>query len=344
MLKRAHWPILMLTLALAGCGGGGGGGGTPAPTPGTGGTSNSNVTTIAPGAGTASSTSTSASSGGTSSGSTTATGQPINVSGFSYPQGLAVSGSTLYVANTNGQSISVITLTPPNYPKTSFSLNYATGALPLTQPTGLVVSNQGTTLYVANWSSAGSSGGQTGPGFIDAVDIATGNVTLLAKGLNNPDGLALSADGNSLFVANHGSNDVLQISTTGGTTIATYSYPASSAIYPWSVYADSSYVYATNSNGTVSKWAIVPSGTPSSPPTTVATLASPAGITGANGYLYVADYQAEAINKIDLTSATPTVVATVSVYPRQPFFLAHDNTYLYFTDGNSGSVNAIPLP
>ncbi|MDE2129590.1 MAG: hypothetical protein KGJ74_07975 [Betaproteobacteria bacterium] len=341
MLKRAHWPILMLTLALAGCGGGGGGGGTPAPTPGTGGTSNSNVTTIAPGAGTASSTSTSASSGGTSSGSTTATGQPINVSGFSYPQGLAVSGSTLYVANTNGQSISVITLTPPNYPKTSFSLNYATGALPLTQPTGLVVSNQGTTLYVANWSSAGSSGGQTGPGFIDAVDIATGNVTLLAKGLNNPDGLALSADGNSLFVANHGSNDVLQISTTGGTTIATYSYPASSAIYPWSVYADSSYVYATNSNGTVSKWAIVSSGTSSSP-TTVTTLASPAGITGANDVLYIANYSAQTISKVDPTSGT--ILATVSVAGYQPNMLAHDATRLYFTDSNSGSVNAIPLP
>ena len=330
MLKRAHWPILMLTLALAGCGGGGGGGGTPAPTPGTGGTSNSNVTTIAPGAGSA---------GGTGS---TATGQPISVSGFSYPQGIAVSGSTLYVANTNGQSISAIALNQPGYPFTSIPLKYSSGEPLLTQPTGLVVSNQGTTLYVANWSSASS--GQIGPGFIDAVDIKTGNVTRLASGLNNPDGLALSADGNSLFVANHGKGDVLQISTTDGTTIATYNYPASSAIYPWGVYADSSSVYATNSNGTVSKWAIVPSGTPSSPPTTVATLASPAGITGANGYLYVADYQAEAINKIDLTSATPTVVATVSVYPRQPFFLAHDNTYLYFTDGNSGSVNAIPLP
>ncbi|SBP86776.1 hypothetical protein [Thiomonas delicata] len=330
MLKRAHWPILMLTLALAGCGGGGGGGGTPAPTPGTGSTSNSNVTTIAPGAGPAGST------------SSTATGQPISVSGFSYPQGIAVSGSTLYVANTSGQSISAIALNQPGYPFTSIPLKYSSGEPPLTQPTGLAISSDGTTLYVANWSGPVIAG-QPGPGFIDSVDIATGNVTRLASGLNNPDGLALSADGNSLFVANHGKGDVLQISTTGGTTIATY-YPASSASYPWSVYADSSSVYATNSNGTVSKWAIVPSGTPSSPPTTVATLASPAGITGANGYLYVADYQAEAINKIDLTSATPTVVATVSVYPRQPFFLAHDNTYLYFTDGNSGSVNAIPLP
>ena len=325
MLKRAHWPILMLTLALAGCGGGGGGGGTSA-TPGTGGTPNSNVTTIAPGAGPA---------GGTSS---TATGQPISVSGFSYPQGIAVSGSTLYVANTvantNVQSISAIALNQPGYPLTSIQLTYSSGTPQLTQPTGLAISSDGKTLYAASWQ-----------GELYAIDLSNSPnpaiVTLLATGLDNPDGIALSADGSSLFIANHGKGDVLQISTTNGTTIATYTYTG--PVYPWGVYADANTVYATNSNGTVSAWPIITSGTSASISTLSAAFTNPGGITGANGYLYVADYQAKTITKINAATGG-TVGTPANVSPYQPFLLAHDNTYLYFTDGNSGSVNAIPLP
>lgn len=344
MLKRAHWSILMLTLALAGCGGGGGGGGTPAPTPGTGGTPNSNVTTIAPGAGTASSTSTSASSGGTSSGSTTATGQPINVNGFQYPQGVAVYGSTLYVANTDGATISAIALDQPNYPVTTIQLNYSNTNYTLVKPTGLAVSKDGTTLYAANWTSPSSNGG----GFIDAIALngtTTATVTpLVTTGLNNPDGLAISADGNSLFVANHGSfNDVMQIPIVGGTPTI-YS---TNGTYPFSVYEDSSSnLYATaldstaNSN-VVLKWA---PGASSNPTTLVpaGTLAGAGGITGANGVLYIANYSAQTISKVD--PASGTILATVSVAGYQPNMLAHDATRLYFTDSNSGSVNAIPLP
>ena len=343
MLKRAHWPILMLTLALAGCGGGGGGGGTPAPTPGTGGTSNSNVTTIAPGAGTASSTSTSASSGSTSSGSTTATGQPLNVSGLSgYPQGIAVSGSTLYVANTNGNTISEISLSSPSYTFTTIGLDYTTNRVaPLTQPTGLAISLDGKTLYAASWQ-----------GELYAIDLSNSPnpavVTLLATGLDNPDGIALSTNGYSIFVASHGLGQIFQISTSTssgsavGSTIATYTYPGSS-VYPWGVYADANTVYATNSNGTVSAWPIITSGTSASISTLSAAFTNPGGITGANGYLYVADYQAKTITKINAATGG-TVGTPANVSPYQPFLLAHDNTYLYFTDGNSGSVNAIPLP
>ena len=347
MLKRAHWPILMLTLALAGCGGGGGGGGTSA-TPGTGGTPNSNVTTIAPGAGPASSTSTSASSGGTSSGSTTATGQPINVNGFQYPQGVAVYGSTLYVANTDGATISAIALDQPNYPVTTIQLNYSGhNNYTLVKPTGLAVSKDGTTLYAANWTSPSSNGG----GFIDAIALngtTTATVTpLVTTGLNNPDGLAVSADGNSLFVANHGIQDVVQISTqsaTLGQILNTYS---TNGPYPFSVYEDSSgnlyatALYSTTNSNVVLKWA---PGASSNPTTLVpaGTLAGAGGITGANGVLYIANYSAQTISKVD--PASGTILATVSVAGYQPNMLAHDATRLYFTDSNSGSVNAIPLP
>ncbi|OIQ86923.1 serine/threonine-protein kinase PknD [mine drainage metagenome] len=351
MLKRTQWPILMLTLALAGCGGGGGGGGgggTPAPTAGTG--STSNVITIAPGAGPAggTSTSTSATSGGTSSGSTTATGQPINVSGLSYPQGIAVSGSTLYVANTNGQSISAIALNQAGYPFTSIQLTYSNGTPQLTQPTGLAISSDGTTLYVANWSTPPGAGG----GFIDVVSLTPGSSTatvtpLVTSGLTNPDGLAISADGNSLFVANHGTQDVVQISTQGATLGQVLNIYSTNGTYPFSVYEDSSNnLYATaldntaNSN-VVLKW---PPGPPSTPTTLVqaGVLAGAGGITGANGVLYVANYSAQTISKVDPTSGT--VLSTVSVAGYQPNMLAHDATRIYFTDSNSGSVNAIPLP
>lgn len=343
MPKLAYWPILTLTLALAGCGGGGGG--APAPTGGTNSTPPSNVVVIAPGAGSGGSTSTSGGSsssggGGTSSGgsTSTATGQPVSVSGLNYPQGVAVYGSTLYVANTSGASISAISLTPPNYPVTPIPLTYnPPSAPPLTQPTGLAVSKDGTTLYVANWSGPVDSQGNPGPGFIDAVNIATGVVTPLASGLNNPDGLALSADGKSLFVANHGADEVLQISTTGA-LLATYFTPGT---VPYGVYADSTNLYATNQNGAILKWAIPTSGTPG-PATTLLTFNNPGGITGAGSNLYIADYASKSVSKVDASNGT--ILATSSVSPYQPFLLALDSTYLYFTDGNSGSVNAIPLP
>ena len=97
---------------------------------------------------------------------------------------------------------------------------------------------------------------------------------------------------------------------------------------------------STNSN-VVLKWA---PGASSNPTTLVpaGTLAGAGGITGANGVLYIANYSAQTISKVD--PASGTILATVSVAGYQPNMLAHDATRLYFTDSNSGSVNAIPLP
>ncbi|MDE2253266.1 MAG: hypothetical protein KGL42_03230 [Betaproteobacteria bacterium] len=169
--------------------------------------------------------------------------------------------------------------------------------------------------------------------------------------LDNPDGIAVSPDGNSLFVANRANGDVLQISTNPSPSqnviIAAYAYPPSENNNPVSVYADANCncVYASSSNGVFGEWPIVSSA--QSPTTSFSPILSksflyPSGITGSGGYIYVADYQAETISKIDM--ATGSAVSTVSVNPDQPFYLAQDGTNLYFTDGNNGAVNAIPLP
>jgi YVTN family beta-propeller protein len=334
---------MAVSLLLTGCGGGGGGTAT-SPS----GTATSTSTTATSPTGT---TITTIYSGGGGSGSSTSgSGTSGTVSsGQAYPQGIAVYGSTLYVANTAGNSISAISLSDPTHPVTPITLYFPTGVPQLTSPTGLAISPDGTTLYVASWFGA----------YIDSISLIDGVVKPLAVNsdlptnfkLDNPDGIALSPDGNSLFVANPGNGNVLQISTNPSTSqnvfIAAYEYPPSEASNPGSVYADASCncVYASSSNGVFGEWPIVSSA--QSPTTSFSPILSksflyPSGITGSGGYIYVADYQAETISKID--TATGSIVSTVSVSPNQPFYLAQDGTNLYFTDGNNGAVNAIPLP
>ena len=335
---------MTVSLLLTACGGGGGGtatspSGTVTSTTATSPTGTT-ITTIYSGGG-----------GSGSSATGSGTNSTVSVTGQAYPQGVAVSGNTLYVANTASNSISAISLSDPTHPVTPINLSGPA----LTSPTGLAVSQDGSTLYVGSWD-----------GYIDSISLSRGSggaidgvVKSLAVNsdlpsnfpLDNPDGIALSPDGNSLFVANRGGWNVLQISTSPSTSqnifIAAYEYPQSESSYPGVVYADvnCNCVYASSSTGTVGKWPIVSSA--QSPTTSFSPILSksflyPSGITGSGGYIYVADYQAETISKIDM--ATDSIVATVSVSPHQPYFLAQDGTNLYFTDGNNGAVDAIPLP
>ncbi|WP_031409241.1 hypothetical protein [Thiomonas sp. FB-Cd] len=349
---------MTVSLLLTACGGGGGGtatspSGTVTSTTATSPTGTT-ITTIYSGGG-----------GSGSSATGSGTNSTVSVTGQAYPQGIAVSGGTLYVANTAGNSISAISLSDPQHPVTQIGLTDPPGALAtISLPTGLAVSLDGKTLYVASWDgeidsislSSGSGGAIDGVVKPLAVNPTLGptptSIDLPANfPLDNPDGIALSPDGKSLFVANRANGNVLQISTDPSASqnvlIAAYEYPLGETNNPVSVYADAkcNCVYASSSNGVFGEWPIVSSA--QSPTSSFSQIlpnsfSYPSGITSAGGYIYVADYQAETISKID--TATGSIVSTVSVSPDQPFYLAQDGTNLYFTDGNNGAVNAIPLP
>jgi hypothetical protein len=101
--------------------------------------------------------------------------------GFQAPAGLAISGTDLYVANYNGNTISKVDLNNPNLNNV-----WATG---FNGPSYLAIS--GTDLYVANYN------GNT----ISKVDLNNpNNNSVWATGFQQPEGLAIFGTG--LYVAN----------------------------------------------------------------------------------------------------------------------------------------------
>ena len=326
MIKSILGVPMLAALLLAGCGGGGGGS-----TNGSAATNSTPPVVFVAPAGTVATTA-------------------LSATNLLFPEGLAVSpdGHTLYVANASDDSITEIDLT---------SSNYASRTLPLVQsgststpyqlqaPAGLAVSPDGRTLYVANFGISPNNG------FITEVALnscttscPTSTLPYTASpAIDNPTGLAVSST--SLFVANHGGQNVMQLTLgTSATLAASYSNGAT-PINPWDVLLNpSGLLYVTdNEAGTVTSLD-ASSGTldPTSHHLVASGPRASTGMTMIGSYLYVASYQNKAIYKVDPASGAS--VATLDVAPHQPFFLGTDGMHLFFTDGNDGSVDEIVQP
>jgi YVTN family beta-propeller protein len=320
MNRMVAWLLVSgLGCVLAACGGGGGGGSSSSTTTTT---STTTVIPVVP------------------SGTIPASSSSLSVTGFKYPQGLAVSadGKTLYVADANSNSVIEIALDQANYPEHTLALVTSPGgaSYTLSSPTGLAVDSASNTLYIANFAT---------PGTISAVDLSNGvTSTLGLPALNNPTGLSLSPDGSSLYVASHGGGAVLQVPVSGGAAVS-YA-PGTNALLPWDVYLapSGSQLYVTDTLNNVLGSLSVSAGTlqTGSYATAATGFNQPLGVVQIGSYLYVANYRGQTISKVD--PATGAVVKTIDVAPNQPFFLATDGTNLYFTDGNDGSVNEIKAP
>ena len=156
-------------------------------------------------------------SGSGTVGEYTLSGQTINASfitGLSSPNGLAVSGGYLYVAQENG--------TIRKY-TTSGTLVNASLISGLYGPAGIAIS--GNDLFVAN------SGGESSTIGEYTTSGATVNAALVS-GLGNPTGLA--TDGNYLYVACWHTGNV-GIYTTSGTAISSFGAPGA---YPGGIVLD----------------------------------------------------------------------------------------------------------
>jgi hypothetical protein len=123
-------------------------------------------------------------------------GIPLNtnlVAGLSEPQGIAISGTNIFVANYSGGTIGEYTLSGE-----VVSANLITG---LITPEGIAIS--GTNIFVAY------------DGRIGVYTILGSTVTnnLIPRGLSIPIGLAIS--GTNLFVANNGNGTIGEYTTSG---------------------------------------------------------------------------------------------------------------------------------
>ncbi|TWI98641.1 gliding motility-associated-like protein [Mucilaginibacter frigoritolerans] len=117
---------------------------------------------------------------------------PLNAG--SVPHSICVSpdGSKLYVANSNSQSVSVVSLAT-----NTVVSNISVGSVPY----GMCVSPDGSKLYVANNASNN----------ISVVNLANNSVTAIPIG--SPQGISLSADGSILYATNSTDNQLWIINT-----------------------------------------------------------------------------------------------------------------------------------
>jgi len=151
-----------------------------------------------------------------SAGTAVSSSNPSFLSGLNGPGGLAISGSNLYVSNTDGNTVAVYTLNSTGTVATPSNLSLITTGL--NGPEGLVVS--GSNLYVVNYNS-----GTIGVYTLNSAGTAViASNSTLVTGLNFPLEIALS--GSKLFVANNYGNTVGQYTLNSAGTGVSSSNPS----------------------------------------------------------------------------------------------------------------------
>ena len=137
---------------------------------------------------------------------------------FAGPQGLAVSadGTTLYAAVRSGSGADPfdVLIYDTRTGERTGSLN---SIFDSNDFTGLTLSADGGTLYAAD--RGGFSGAADS---VFAFDLTTGNSSEVVFGLDRPNGIALNAAGDALFVANEDADNVELRRLSDGATLTTY--------------------------------------------------------------------------------------------------------------------------
>lgn len=155
------------------------------------------------------------------------------------PLGMAIAANKLYVANRNSNTVSIFTTTNhsliTSIPVSSF-------------PNSIVASPTGDKVYVSH-----TSGSVTVISTATNAAIATIPVPSTVGIDSSPEGLAVSADGSKVFVANNGlfENNVAVINTV--TNIVTQTIPVGEFPFGVALSANGKWIYVTNrGSGTVS--------------------------------------------------------------------------------------------
>ena len=231
----------------------------------------------------------------------------------SSPAGMAVSASKIYVANSASNTVSVIDRTTG-----------AVGTLfVMSTPTAVALSQDGRSLYVA------------GNNAVSVIDT-TWNWTISQVSTQGGQsyGLAVSPNGQRLYVTNAGNNTVSVLNTSqrmlrlvGNVSVG--SAPAGVAVSP-----DGAKVYVANqSGGTVSVINTADNTVVGSP---IQVGANPFGVAVSpdSSRVYVSNMGSDSVSVINAAAVTPSVVSTIAVgdQPRG-LALSPDGGVLYAANG-----------
>jgi hypothetical protein len=223
------------------------------------------------------------------------------ISGLDYPTGIAVSGSSLFVANYySGNSSGLGTIGEYTTSGTTVQVPLISG---LNNPIGIAVS--GTNIFVTNQGTDSGGGVAVNTGSI--AEYTTSGVlenSSLVSGLDAPYGLAVS--GGNLFVTNGYSGTIGEYTTSGATVNASL---VTGLDNPGFITVCGSDLYVMENNHAVDEFTT--SGTPVNDP--LATGFSEGfgvGVLGTD--LFVADLPNDVIDEYDVTSGAPVEVPLIS--------------------------------
>lgn len=167
--------------------------------------------------------------------------QTISDASFNEPYTVTInpSGTTAYVTNSNGSTITIINI----------ATNTVSGIIPgFDGPSGMVITPDGTTAYVNNYGGpiAGSGRGTT----VSVVDLTTTNsiIDTITVGLA-PASLAITPDGAFVYVLNYvdgnpGTGTISIIQTSDNTLTGTI--PGFSGSFDIAITPNGQYAYVTN--------------------------------------------------------------------------------------------------
>lgn len=134
-------------------------------------------------------------------------------------------GKKAYVANKSSNTISIIDLT-----------NNTVSDIPITYALSVAISNDGKTLYV-------TADGNASTGTLYAINTADNSIIKTVPIGLSPDGIVVSADGNSVYLTNDYLNTVSVINTK---TYAATTIPVGQAPYSLAITPDGKSVYVSN--------------------------------------------------------------------------------------------------
>ena len=295
---------------------------------------------------------------------------------FTFPQGVAVAGTTVYIADTGNHMIrqavpsgivgDVTTLA--GVPGSPGSGDTAPGPAQFNSPGG--IATDGSDLFVAD----------TGNNTIRRV-TTSGTVTTLAglagntgsadgttgsdARFNAPKGIGtlFSGGSNVFYVADTGNATIRQVTLAGVVTTVAGNPPQAGSIdgtgtaarfrspaMGMAVVGDNVFVSDTG-NGTIRK--ITPSGVVSTVPGTAGVFASPAGIAAIGTTLYVCDNVNHTISSLPAGGGTVTILAGLTGNPGSsdgsgstarfsaPQGIATDGTDLYVVDAGNNAIRKV---
>lgn len=214
-------------------------------------------------------------------------------------------------------------------------------------PHGIAVSPNGEYLYVTNSGTARGIG-ENGTDTVSVINTANNTVTATITGLTNPDAVAVTPNGEYVYVANPTLNTVSVISTVNNTVTANINVgvnPGGVAVTP-----NGEYVYVTNEGNTPDFETTPPSGgslsvISTTTNTVTATLPVGPGAVGVaftpNGkFAYVTNAESSTVSVIN--TATYNVTANITVGEGTDGVAVTPNgKYVYVTNEDNGSVSVI---